>query len=64
MLRDWYEAAATDNSNNKYYVFWAIRDDWDANSGDEPDACDWDNPAEIIRLDTGDNVTSRAKIEW
>lgn len=64
VLREWYEAAATDNSGKKYYVFWAIRDDWDANSGDESDACDWDNPAEIIRLDTGDNVTSRAKIEW
>ena len=64
MLCDWYEAAATDNDGNEYRVIWAIRDDWDAESGDESDACDWDNPTEIIRLDTGDNVTSRAKIEW
>lgn len=64
VLRDWYEATAADSDGNKYCIIWALRDDWDAESGDESDACDWDNPAEIIRLDTGDNVTSRAKIEW
>lgn len=64
VLRDWYEAAATDADGNKYNVIWTIRDDWDNESGDESDACDWDNPAEIIRLDDGANVTDRAKINW
>lgn len=64
VLRDWYEALATDSDGNEYRVIWAVRDDWDAESGDESDACDWDSPTEIIQLDTGDNVTSCAKIEW
>lgn len=64
VLRDWYEATATDSDENAYRIIWAIRNGWDANTGDESDACDWDNPAEILRLDTGDNVTSCAKIEW
>lgn len=66
VIRDnWYEATATDKDDNMYLVVWRIKDGFDVyNDPDESDACNWDEPAEIIRLDTGENVTDRAKIEW
>lgn len=64
VLYDWYEAAAVDADGNEYLVVWSLRRGYNPEIQDESDACDWDSPAEIIRLDTGDNVTSYAKIEW
>lgn len=66
VIRDnWYEATATDKNDNMYLVVWRIKDDFNINENpDESNACDWDNPEEIINIDTGDNVTSRSKIEW
>lgn len=56
VLREWYEAAATDEDGNDYLVVWRI-------DPDDSDACDWDTPAEITQLSTGGNVTRTAKIE-
>lgn len=65
VLHEWYAAAATDENRNEYLIIWRVREDFNADENpDESNACDWDNPAEIIRLDNGANVTGRAKINW
>lgn len=65
VLYEWYAAAATDENKNEYLIIWRVREDFNADENpDESDACDWDDPAEIIRLDDGENVTDRAKINW
>lgn len=65
VLHEWYTAAATDENRNEYIIIWRVREDFNADENpDESDACDWDNPAEIIRIDDGANVTDRAKISW
>lgn len=63
-LSDWYEASATDDNGAEYRVIWRIRVDYDSTCGDESDACDWSEPAEIIRLDDGANVTDSVQIAW
>jgi hypothetical protein len=63
VLRDWYEADGTDKDGNEYRIVWALRKGFDpATNPDESEACDWDSPAEVIRLDDGANVTDRAEI--
>ena len=64
VIRDnWYEATATDDNGNEYLVVWRIKEDFDVNENpDESDACNWDEPAEIINIETGKPVT--AEIEW
>jgi len=64
VIRDnWYEATATDENGNEYRVVWRLRDDFDISENlDESDACDWDEPSEIINLETGKPVS--AEIEW
>lgn len=64
VIRDnWYEATATDDNGNEYLVVWILREDFDVNeNSDESDACNWDEPEEIINIETGKPVT--AEIEW
>lgn len=65
VLNEWYEASATDAAGNDYMVIWRVKPDFDAATNpDESDACDWDSPAEIMRLDDGANVTGAAVIDW
>ncbi len=49
-----YEALAEDKNGNPYLVIWEILDSFKEafKSGDydESEACEWDNPAEIIAL--------------
>lgn len=60
---NWYEATAVDDNGNQYRVVWNIKPDFDINSNaDESDACDWDNPAEIINIDN--DMPVNATIEW
>ena len=47
----WYQAFASDQHGAKYMVFWTIREDFDADSGDESDACNWVTPRAIVYLD-------------
>lgn len=45
---DYYSDTGFDEKGNKYEVYWAILDDFDANhDDDESHACDWDNPWKI-----------------
>ena len=46
--RDYYTAHAVDADNNEYYIIWDIVD---AESDDESNACDWENPSDIISID-------------
>lgn len=66
VIRDnWYEATAQDADGNEYLIVWTIREDFDINADtDESNACDWDNPEEVIRLDDGANVTNSVVIDW
>ena len=65
VLSAWYEAMAEDAEGNEYLVVWAVKQGFDAATNpDESDACDWDNPEEIMRQDTGENVTGSVEIEW
>ena len=51
---NWYEASAVGDDGNGYLVVWSVRDDFDFEvENDEENACDWDNPMEILNLDTG-----------
>lgn len=62
VLYDWYEASAADAAGNEYTVYWKIRSNYDPETMEECDACDWDHPVEIIRQDNGANVTDEAEI--
>lgn len=62
VLRDWYEASAADAAGNTYTVVWKIRGDYDPETMEECDACDWDNPEEVKRDEDGANVTDEAEI--
>lgn len=64
VIRDsWYEATASDDNGNEYSVVWRIKEDFDAATNpDESDACNWDEPAEIVSVETGKPIT--AEIEW
>lgn len=63
VLKNWYEAYATDADDNKYLIIWKIKPDFDiATNPDEYEACNWNTPEEIIQLDTGKNVTDQAEI--
>ena len=46
--RDYYRAHAVDADNNEYYIIWDIVD---AESDDESNACEWENPSDIISID-------------
>lgn len=63
-----YEAAAVDADGNKYLVTWDIRPEWQAWADeqqaagyylDEGDACDWEHPASIVRLEPWADVTGK-----
>lgn len=56
-----YEAMATDDEGNEYFVVWSIADREAHERGDE-DCCDWCNPDEILNTDTGLPVD--AKLVW
>lgn len=67
-----YQAEAADSDGNEYLVTWDIRPEWQAwadeqqSAGclvDEGDACDWEHPANIIRLEPWTDVTGKATIE-
>ncbi len=58
---NWYTAAAVDTNGNKYRVVWEISNLDAFNSGDE-DCCDWDNPSEVIDINSGLPVD--AEILW
>lgn len=58
---NWYTALAVDEDGNEYRVVWTISDIDAYNNGDE-DCCDWNNPAEILDLNSGLPVS--AKIIW
>lgn len=58
---NWYTARAIDDDGKEYRVIWQISDLDAFNRGDE-DCCDWDNPAEVIDLDSG--LPVNAKIAW
>lgn len=63
VLYNWYEAIGTDSDGNEYRVVWSIRDGYDIDTDtDESNACNWDAPEEVIRLDDGANVTAYAEI--
>ena len=50
---NWYEATAEDENKKQYQVYWKLNDDFDINSDDESDACDWCHPWMV--LETGTN---------
>lgn len=56
-----YEATAIDDDGTEYRVVWAISNREAFDNGDE-DCCDWNEPSEIINVETGLPVT--AEIEW
>ena len=47
-----YEAHAVDADGNEYMVQWDVVDNWQeiAETGDQSDMCDWDNPASVEAL--------------
>lgn len=57
----WYTAHAVDENGNEYSVVWTISDPDAFERGDE-DCCNWNEPAEILDLDSGLPVS--AKIVW
>ena len=58
---EYYTAIAADNNDTEYRVVWEISNREAFDNGDE-DCCDWDNPAEILNLDTG--LPTEAEIDW
>lgn len=39
-----YVGKAEDKDGNEYDIVWHLQEDFDPNTGDETDACDWENP--------------------
>ena len=46
---NWMSAVAIDINENKYTVWWHI-DDEHINDEDMSDACDWENPNEVVAI--------------
>lgn len=46
---NWMSAVAIDKDENEYIVWWYI-DDEHINDEDMSDACDWENPNEIVAI--------------
>lgn len=47
-----FEVDAVDEEGNLYRVYWNILEDWDyGREGDAINACDWDNPANVVLID-------------
>lgn len=62
-----YRAEAKDENGTKYNVFWEILESYkelteEEQSNREDEACDWENPTEIINLDTLEDVTKKVEI--
>ncbi len=67
-----YQAEAVDGDGNEYLITWSVRPEWQAwadeqsrggCSVDEGDACDWERPANIIRLEPWTDVTGKVIVE-
>lgn len=52
-----FKALAKDKDGFRYMIRWEIKEGW--NQRDEVDACDWDNPNEVVTL--GDRYQGRNK---
>lgn len=59
---NWYAANGRDEQGNEYLIVWAISNREAFDNGDE-DCCDWDEPSEVLNLDTGLPETDY-KIVW
>lgn len=59
---NWYAANGRDEQGNEYLIVWAISNREAFDYGDE-DCCDWDEPSEVLNLDTGLPETNY-KIVW
>lgn len=51
-----YYASGVDDNGDKYRIAWDTTDEWDARDpeyyvGDAEEACDWDNPVEIRKME-------------
>lgn len=44
----WYTAAATDDKENEYQVYWKIRKNYNEDEDDESEACNWDSPIMVL----------------
>ena len=58
---EYYTAIGCSEEGKEYRIVWTIADREAFERGDE-DCCDWDNPAEIIDLDSG--LPVNAEIIW
>ena len=48
---DCYTAVAEDDEGGEYIIAWDFADDFDPHGDEEGDACDWDNPTSVTRID-------------
>lgn len=47
----YYKGFGVDAEGNEYYIIWDIKEGVDVeNIEDNSDACDWENPREIVKL--------------
>lgn len=47
-----FEVDAVDMEGHLYRVYWDVLEDWDfEREGDAINACDWDNPANVVLID-------------
>jgi len=59
VLRNWYQASATDADGNEYTVIWDVAN---PDAEDESDMCDWSSPAAIIDAG-GKEVSNLVELE-